>query len=81
MTPDTVGWIASMTKAVTGAAAMQLVERGRLDLDAPASEVIPQLGNAVVLEGFDEDGSPRTRPARRPVTLRHLLTHTSRLRL
>ncbi len=77
MTPDTVGWIASMTKAITGAAAMQLVEQGRLDLDAPASEVVPALGDAAVLEGFDDDGSPRTRPARRAITLRHLLTHTS----
>ena len=77
MTPDTVGWIASMTKAITGAAAMQLVEQGRLDLDAPASEVIPQLGAVPVLEGFDDDGSPRTRPARGAITLRHLLTHTS----
>ena len=77
MTPDTVGWIASMTKAITGAAAMQLVEQGRLDLDAPASEVVPQLGAVPVLEGFDDDGSPRTRPARGAITLRHLLTHTS----
>ena len=77
MTPDTVGWIASMTKAITGAAAMQLVEQGRLDLDAPASEVIPQLGAVPVLEGFDDDGSPRTRPARGAITLRHLLTHTA----
>ena len=66
MTPDTVGWIASMTKAITGAAAMQLVEQGRLDLDAPASEVIPQLGDVPVLEGFDDDGSPGpARPAAR----------------
>ena len=77
MTPDTVGWIASMTKAITGAAAMQLVEQGRLDLDAPASEVVPQLGAVPVLEGFEDDGSPRTRPARGAITLRHLLTHTS----
>ena len=77
MTPDTVGWIASMTKAITGAAAMQLVEQGRLDLDAPASEVIPQLGEVGVLEGFDDDGAPRTRPPRRPITLRNLLTHTA----
>ena len=77
MTPDTVGWIASMTKAITGAAAMQLVEQGRLDLDAPASEVVPQLADAAVLEGFDNDGNPRTRPPRRAITLRHLLTHTS----
>ena len=77
MTPDTVGWIASMTKAITTAAAMQLVEQGRLELDAPASEVAPGLGDTAVLEGFDGDGNPRTRPPRRPITLRHLLTHTS----
>ena len=77
MTPDTVGWIASMTKALTGAAAMQLVEQGRLDLDAPASAVLPDLGEVPVLDGFDDDGSPRTRPARGAITLRHLLTHTS----
>ena len=59
MTPDTVGWIASMTKAVTGAAAMQLVEQGRLDLDSPAASVIPYLGEVGVLEGFDDDGEPR----------------------
>ena len=77
MTPDTVGWIASMTKAVTGAAAMQLVEQGRLDLDAPAASVIPHLDEVPVLEGFDDDGKPRTRPPRRAITLRHLLTHTA----
>ena len=77
MTPDTVGWIASMTKAITGAAAMQLVEQGRLELDAPASAVIPYLGEVEVLEGFDDDGQPKTRPPRQSVTLRHLLTHTS----
>ena len=76
MTPDTVGWIASMTKAVTGAAAMQLVEQERLDLDFPAASVIPYLGEVGVLEGFDDDGKPRTRPSRRAITLRHLLTHT-----
>ena len=77
MTPDTVGWIASMTKALTGAAAMQLVERGRLDLDAPAAGVVPYLDEVPVLEGFDGDGKPRTRPRRGAITLRHLLTHTA----
>ncbi len=77
MTPDTVGWIASMTKAVTGAAAMQLVEQGKLELDGPASAVIPYLGEVGVLEGFDGDGQPKMRPPKRPITLRHLLTHTS----
>ena len=77
MTLDTVCWIASMTKAITGAAAMQLVERGELHLDAPASSVLPNLAEAGVLEGFDDDGQPVVRPARAPITLRHLLTHTA----
>lgn len=77
MTPDTVGWIASMTKALTAAAAMQLVERGQLHLDTPAAEVVPALGEARVLEGFEEDGAPRTRAPKRDMTLRHLLTHTA----
>lgn len=77
MGPDTVAWIASMTKAVTATAAMRLVEQGHLALDAAAAEAVPALGAVQVLEGFAEDGTPRTRPPKRPVTLRHLLTHTS----
>src|SRR6202011_5874274 len=76
MTPDTVVWIASMTKAITGAAAMQQVERGKLSLDAPAKSVIPSLGEVAVLEGFDAAGKPKTRKAKHDITLRHLLTHT-----
>lgn len=77
MTADTVFWIASMTKAVTSVAAMQLVERGRLTLDDPLGALLPELAAPQVLEGFDADGAPRLRPAKRPVTLRHLLTHTA----
>jgi CubicO group peptidase (beta-lactamase class C family) len=77
MTPDTVVWIASMTKALTGAAAMQQVERGKLDLESPASKWVPELAAVEVLEGFDATGQPRTRKPKRPVTLRHLLTHTA----
>jgi CubicO group peptidase (beta-lactamase class C family) len=77
MTPDTVGWIASMTKAITAMAAMQLVEQGKLDLDSPARRWAPQLGEVAVLEGFDDAGQPLTRPPSRPITLRHLLTHTA----
>jgi CubicO group peptidase (beta-lactamase class C family) len=77
MTPDTVVWIASMTKAVTGAAAMQQVERGKLKLDAPAKEVVSELGDVRVLEGFDPTGQPKLRPPKRDITLRHLLTHTA----
>ena len=76
MAPDTVFWIASMTKAVTGLAAMQLVEQGKLSLDAPASRVIPALADVKVLEGWNGD-KPRLRDPKRPMTLRHLLTHTA----
>ena len=77
MTPDTVVWIASMTKALTGTAAMQLVERGKLDLDGAAARWLPALGAVQVLDGFDAAGKPRLRPPKRPITLRHLLTHTA----
>jgi CubicO group peptidase (beta-lactamase class C family) len=77
MTVDSVVWIASMTKAITGTAAMQLVERGKLSLDRPASEVVPALSSAEVLEGFDGSGQPRLRAPKRAITLRHLLTHTA----
>ena len=60
MTLDTVFWIASMTKAVTGVAAMQCVERGKLALDQPAGEIMPELAEPQVLEGFDAAAS---RPA------------------
>ncbi|MCW5734250.1 MAG: beta-lactamase family protein [Enhydrobacter sp.] len=76
---DSVVWIASMTKAVTGAAAMQLVERGKLALDDPASDIVPELATKGVLEGFDASGEAITRRPKRPITLRHLLTHTSGL--
>src|SRR5689334_2806935 len=59
MSIDSVAWIASMTKAITGTAAMQLVERGKLSLDRPASEVVAALSSAKVLEGFDAAGKPR----------------------
>jgi CubicO group peptidase (beta-lactamase class C family) len=77
MTLDTVGWIASCTKAITGTACMQLVEQGRIDLDSPARQWVPRLADCKVLEGFDDAGQPRLRAAKRPITLRHLLTHTA----
>jgi CubicO group peptidase (beta-lactamase class C family) len=77
MTPDTVVWIASMTKAITAAAAMQLVERGALQLDTPAADVVPELARVQVLTGFDAAGTPQLRAPTRAITLRHLLTHTA----
>jgi methyl acetate hydrolase len=77
MTVDTIFWYASMTKALVAAGAMQLVEQGRLKLDEPASDILPELAAVKVLDGFEADGSPKLRPAKRPITPRQLLTHTA----
>ena len=77
MTLDSVFRIASMTKAITSVAAMQLVEQSKLKLEEPVPNIDPALGSPQVLEGFDAAGTPRLRPAKRPITLRHLLTHTA----
>jgi methyl acetate hydrolase len=77
MTLDSVFRIASMTKAITSVAAMQLVEQGKLKLEEPVPNIDPALGSPQVLDGFDASGAPKLRAAKRPITLRHLLTHTS----
>ena len=77
MTRDTVFRVASMIKTITSVAAMQLVEQGKLELEGPLPEIDPILNAPQVLDGFDETGKPLLRPAKRPITLRHLLTHTS----
>jgi len=70
--------IASMTKAITTTAALQLVEQEKLKLDEPAARALPELGKLKVIAGFDAStGEPMLRPISKPVTLRHLLTHTS----
>lgn len=76
---DSIFQIASMTKAITSVAALQLVEQGKLDLTEPVAKHLPPLEGVKVLEGFDAGGKPSLRPARTPITLRHLLTHTSGL--
>ena len=78
MTLDTVFRIASMTKAITCVAAMQQVEAGKLSLDGPLPDIGEKtLSAPQVLDGFDAAGTPRLRPARRPITLKHLMTHTA----
>src|SRR3984957_14554759 len=74
--PDTMFWIASMTKAVVSVAVLQLIERGELELEQPVVDILPAFGELAILDGFDGD-VPRLHAATRPVTLRHLLTHTS----
>ena len=66
MTLDSVFWIASMTKAITAAGAMQLVEQGKLSLDAPIGEVLPDLAAPQVLEGFDSTESRSCGPRNVP---------------
>jgi methyl acetate hydrolase len=69
-------FIASMTKALTSAAALQLMERGELELERPVADILPAFGELQVLEGFDGD-EPRLRPPVRQATIRELFTHTS----
>ena len=77
---DALFRIASMTKPVTSTAAMQLVEQGRFGLDDPVEKYLPEFANLKVFESFDAaNGAYRLRPASRPPTVRHILTHTSGL--
>ena len=80
LTTDAIFRIASMTKPVTSVALMQLVEQGRLSLDDPAEKYLPELAELKVFESFDPaTGAYKVRPASRPATVRHFLTHTSGL--
>ena len=80
LTADAVFRIASMTKAITSMAAMQLIEQGRFGLDDPVEKYLPEFANLKVFESFDAaTGAYRLRPASRPPTVRHILTHTSGL--
>ena len=77
MSPDTVCAIFSTTKAIVGTVCLQLMQEGRLDLDAPAREYVPEIGELSVIDGFADDGTPRLRPPAREVTTRMLLLHTA----
>ncbi|KAI9158040.1 Monacolin J acid methylbutanoyltransferase [Paramyrothecium foliicola] len=76
-TVDTMPWLASMTKLLTITCVLQLVERGLISLFEDLRIRVPELGGLQILNGFDEDGAPQLENNTRPVTLRHLLTHTS----
>ena len=80
LTADALFRIASMTKAITSVAAMQLIEQGRFGLDDPVEKYLPEFANLKVFESFDAaTGAYRLRPASRPPIVRHILTHTSGL--
>lgn len=76
--PDTMFWLASMTKAFVSVAALGLIERGEMELEQPVADILPAFGALQVLEGFDGD-TPRLRAPVRQATVRHLLTHTAGL--
>ena len=70
--------IASQTKAVTSIAAMMLFEEGKFLLDEPVSKYIPEFAHPAVIEKFEpKDTTFTTVPAKREITIRDLLTHTS----
>lgn len=79
MTEDTIFAIFSTTKAIAGTAALQCVEEGLLDLDAPAKTYAPRIGDLKVIEGFGAGGAPRLRAPKSDVTTRQLLLHTAGL--
>lgn len=76
MTPDSIGWWAGLSQPWTAVLALQLVEQGRVSLDEPAQRWLPALGEVRVLAGF-ANGRPQLRRPARPITLRHLLSHTA----
>lgn len=77
MTDDSVFAIFSTTKAITTTVALQQYEKGLLDLDAPAKEYIPEIGQLQVLHGFDPQGNPILQAPKIDVTTRMLLLHTA----
>ena len=80
MQPDQLFRIASQTKAITSTGIMILYEQGKILLDAPVSQYIPEFGKMTVIDKFnDKDTTYTTVPAKRPITIRDLLTHTSGL--
>jgi len=75
---DDIFRIASQTKAITSTAVMMLWEEGKFRLDDPISKYIPEFENTQILDSLDEsDTTYFTRPVKEPITIRHLLTHTS----
>jgi methyl acetate hydrolase len=74
--PDSMFWLASMTKALVSVAALQLIERHELELEQPVADILPAFSALQVLDGFDGD-TPRLRAPVRQATIRQLLTHTA----
>lgn len=67
---DCFHWIASLTKLSTATATMIAVEKGLVTLDQNVREIVPELADLDVLEGFDDDGTPKLRKCTSPISLR-----------
>src|SRR5580692_5098007 len=78
VTVDTLFRIMSMTKMPCTVAALQQMEQGQLDLDAPVADYVPEFAGVQVLTGFDGD-TPKLRPPSRQATVKDLITHTAGL--
>ncbi|KAI0452384.1 beta-lactamase family protein [Xylaria acuta] len=74
---DSLHWIASLTKLSTAVATLIAVDQGLVTLDENVREIVPELAELDVLEGFDDDGKPRLRKCTAPISLRQLLSHSS----
>lgn len=78
MRPDTILAMASCTKLMTAIAVLQCVERGFFSLDEDVGRIVPELGEVAIVSGpVGGSGAPRLQPKKGPITLRHLLTHSS----
>lgn len=76
---DDIFRIASQTKAITSTAVMMLWEEGRFRLDDPIAKYIPEFKDAQVLDTVYPDGTYKTIPADKAISIRHLISHTSGL--
>jgi CubicO group peptidase (beta-lactamase class C family) len=79
MQKDSIFRIYSMSKPVTGVAMMMLYEEGKWQLNDPVTRYIPEFAHLKVYTGKNEDGTPKLEDARRPMTMRELMTHTAGL--
>lgn len=77
MTADTPVMLWSCTKIVTSVCALQLLEQGKLKLDDLVEKFVPEITKIKVLEGFNDDGSPKLREPRTKPTILMLMTHTA----
>ncbi|ORY62391.1 beta-lactamase/transpeptidase-like protein [Pseudomassariella vexata] len=75
-TTDSMSWIASMTKLITATCVLQLVERGLVGIDEDVRPKVPQLAAMQILRGFDDHDQPILEDNTKPITVRHLLSHT-----